>query len=239
MELSHVTFLLFAGFSGLRIVSYLPQIYRVATDGNGASAISYSTWSMWTVANVTTALYAAVNLRDLYLASVSIVYAVCCVVVLGLTFIKRRRYACGNASGSSRRPSSRGHTPPLENLSLGLVAATVAALAIGLGAAWTIIDGASASRRAVVDGLPSEPAESTSQAVDDPWPVYRSAMFPGPSRPAKPPHVERAAPAAGHATQSYKNERGGHGFSLGATSFVLEKDRLRVRGPYASFDVAR
>ena len=46
MELSHFTFLAFAFFSSLRVVSYLPQIIKVASDTNGASAISYSTWAL-------------------------------------------------------------------------------------------------------------------------------------------------------------------------------------------------
>jgi hypothetical protein len=89
MELSDITILAFTCFSSLRVVSYLPQIARVASDENGASAISYTTWSLWTSANVATALYAAVNLHDLYLAMVSSTYAVCCVVVIFLTIAKR------------------------------------------------------------------------------------------------------------------------------------------------------
>jgi hypothetical protein len=92
MEISHVTLLFFVVFSSLRIVSYFPQIYRVATDDNGASAIAYSTWSLWVGANVSTALYASVNLQDVYLASVSILYAVCCVLVIALTIAKRRLF---------------------------------------------------------------------------------------------------------------------------------------------------
>jgi len=91
VDIANITFLSFTFFSSLRVVSYFPQIHRVALDGNGASAISYSTWSLWTCANVATALYAAINLRDLYLSTVSSIYAVCCVVVIALTMLKRRR----------------------------------------------------------------------------------------------------------------------------------------------------
>jgi hypothetical protein len=55
MELSHVTFLAFTIFSSLRVVSYIPQIVKVASDNHGATAISYSTWSLWTGANAATA----------------------------------------------------------------------------------------------------------------------------------------------------------------------------------------
>ena len=100
MEISHITLLFFVMFSALRIISYLPQIYRVAADENGASAISYSTWALWVAANVSTALYAGINLRDPYLAFVSVIYATCCVTVIVLTAIKRR--------------SHRGVDPPRE-----------------------------------------------------------------------------------------------------------------------------
>ena len=90
MDLSYVTFSLFVLFSGVRIVSYLPQIYRVAIDTNGASAIAYSTWFMWIGAHVTTGAYAAVNLNDRYLANVSAVFATCCALVIVLTYLKRR-----------------------------------------------------------------------------------------------------------------------------------------------------
>jgi hypothetical protein len=90
MQTSSITLLLFTAFSGLRMFSYLPQIRRVARDTNGASAISYSTWALWTGANIATALYALANLGDVYLAFVSAVYAGCCVTVIVLTMLKRR-----------------------------------------------------------------------------------------------------------------------------------------------------
>src|SRR3979409_435067 len=89
MEPSSLTLLLFTVFSGLRMFSYLPPIRRAARDANGASAISYSTWSLWTGANIATALYALTNLGDMYLAFVSIVYAACCVTVLALPMLER------------------------------------------------------------------------------------------------------------------------------------------------------
>jgi len=74
------------------MVSYLPQIYRVAVDGSGATAISYSTWGLWVGSNASTALYAAVNLQDNYLATVNGLNTVCCVIVICLTFVKRRAF---------------------------------------------------------------------------------------------------------------------------------------------------
>src|SRR5262245_3369523 len=89
MLISEATWLAFAAFSGLRTISYVPQMVRIAKDRNGASAISYPTWLLWTGANATTALYAATNLNDVWLTFVSSIYALCCVLVVALTAFKR------------------------------------------------------------------------------------------------------------------------------------------------------
>jgi DMSO reductase anchor subunit len=107
-----LTFLLFAAFSGLRIFSYLPQIRRVALDRNGATAISYATWALWTGSNVATALYALANLGDVCLALVSTVNAVCCLTVIALTAMKRqgidlRALVLSRLVRPARRPSIR------------------------------------------------------------------------------------------------------------------------------------
>lgn len=101
MQVSDLTLAGFLLFGSIRILSYLPQILRVARDHNGASAISYTTWSMWTLANLATASYAAVNLRDPYLAGVSCIYALCCALVLSLTVMKRSGHR--RQSGTARK----------------------------------------------------------------------------------------------------------------------------------------
>lgn len=90
MDLSQVTFLAFALFNFLRLVSYFPQIARIAADTNGASAISFSTWFLWTGSHLATGAYAAVNLHDLYLTAASVLFATCCMAVIVLTAMKRR-----------------------------------------------------------------------------------------------------------------------------------------------------
>ncbi|RTL65081.1 MAG: hypothetical protein EKK41_20675 [Hyphomicrobiales bacterium] len=92
MKMSDLTLLGFLAFGSIRIVSYVPQMVRIARDANGASAISYTTWCMWTFANCTTALYAGVNLKDPFLALVSSAYALCCIAVISLTAVKRSRH---------------------------------------------------------------------------------------------------------------------------------------------------
>jgi hypothetical protein len=91
MTLSETSLLAFTVFSGLRLVAYVPQICKVARDENGASAISYTTWALWTGNNISTGLYAAINLSDLLLAGASTLYAVCCLTVIAITASKRHR----------------------------------------------------------------------------------------------------------------------------------------------------
>jgi hypothetical protein len=79
----------FGFFNLLRLVSYFPQIRAVARDDSGAAAISISCWVIWICANVSTALYAGINLGDTGLAVVSIFNAACCAAVLSIAMSKR------------------------------------------------------------------------------------------------------------------------------------------------------
>ena len=100
MTIADVSYWLFTIFNVLRIVSYLPQIYRVATDPYGASAIAYSTWGLWAVANASTALYAAYNVVDLPLAAINLSNTLCCLLVILLTLYKRRTLRLDQTSTS-------------------------------------------------------------------------------------------------------------------------------------------
>lgn len=109
MHISDLTLIGFVGAGSIRIVSYLPQMVRIARDANGASAISYTTWCTWTIANIATALYASVNLRDPYLAVVSSAYALCCITVIGLTAVKRARHRAKQLAGHTVRAQDAAH----------------------------------------------------------------------------------------------------------------------------------
>ena len=93
MSFSDIAYVLFTIFNTLRLVSYLPQMYRIARDTGGAAAISYSTWILWTAANGSTAIYSLTSLGDLTLAWTNGLNALCCAVVIALTALKRRRFA--------------------------------------------------------------------------------------------------------------------------------------------------
>jgi hypothetical protein len=99
-----ITLALFSVFNMLRVVSYLPQILKVARDVEGAKAISYVTWALWIAANASTALYAHVNLGDPTLCVINAANAACCGIVLALTVWKRRQFLDQSAPNARARP---------------------------------------------------------------------------------------------------------------------------------------
>src|SRR5262245_11024243 len=68
LRLEEMPLALFVTSNTLRILAYIPQMRKAATDGNGASAISYTTWSLFLAANLSTVAYAIVNRADWGLA---------------------------------------------------------------------------------------------------------------------------------------------------------------------------
>lgn len=93
MSLEEITLALFGACNGVRVVAYLPQILKAAADKNGASSISFMTWSLFLLAHVSTVAYAIINRSDWSLAGCFAINAVCCVAILVIAYWKRRRYA--------------------------------------------------------------------------------------------------------------------------------------------------
>lgn len=101
MNLEEITLALFAACNSVRIFAYVPQIHKAATDTNGASAISGTTWSLFLVAHLSTIAHALVNLGDWWLAICFAGNAVCCLAILGIASWKKRRHGIKKVDGST------------------------------------------------------------------------------------------------------------------------------------------
>lgn len=93
MRLEDITLALFAACNFIRLFAYLPQIHKAATDKNGASAISYTTWGVFLIANMSTSAYALVNRSDWWLAACFACNAVCCLAILMVAYWKSLSHA--------------------------------------------------------------------------------------------------------------------------------------------------
>ena len=93
MPVEEITLALFAACNSIRIVAYVPQILKAATDKNGASSISLLTWFLFLLAHVSTVAYALINRSDLWLAACFAINAVSCVAILAVAYCKRRNHA--------------------------------------------------------------------------------------------------------------------------------------------------
>lgn len=83
---------IFAGLNSIRIVAYVPQIVKAGRDSNGASAISFTTWSLFLASHITTILYAIVCLGDLIMAAIFFGNALACLAILLVALRNRRRF---------------------------------------------------------------------------------------------------------------------------------------------------
>ena len=88
-----LVFTLFTFMNSIRIFAYLPQFLKITSDKNGASAISYSTWTLFFLSHITTVAFAIFYVGDLVMALIFSGNAFACFAILLATFIKRRRHA--------------------------------------------------------------------------------------------------------------------------------------------------
>ena len=49
LSIDTITLAAFTAANGVRLLAYMPQIWKAAKDDNGASGISYTTWSLFPV----------------------------------------------------------------------------------------------------------------------------------------------------------------------------------------------
>jgi uncharacterized protein with PQ loop repeat len=89
-KFADLALLFFTITNGLRIFAYVPQLIRVVRDREGAVAISYLTWSMFAVANLSTAIYAVSALHDTTVAIIFAGNTVFCLAIVVATAGRRR-----------------------------------------------------------------------------------------------------------------------------------------------------
>jgi hypothetical protein len=92
MELADITLMAFTACNSIRVLAYVPQIWKAATDDNGAKALSYTTWCLFFVSHVTTAAYSVVNRQDLALATMFLVNAAACAIILAVAAWRRAHH---------------------------------------------------------------------------------------------------------------------------------------------------
>ena len=95
MTISDVAYDLCMVFHALRLVCFLPQIYKIARNTSGAAAISYSTWILWAAANSLTAIYSVTGPGHIMLAWSNGLNALCCATVIVLTALRQRARPIG------------------------------------------------------------------------------------------------------------------------------------------------
>lgn len=91
MTTADLTLILFAACNVLRIVAYLPQMLVLLRRPAAAASFSHSTWVLFAMANLSTALYAAVAIGDTIVCVVHGFSALCCSALIALALWSRRR----------------------------------------------------------------------------------------------------------------------------------------------------
>jgi hypothetical protein len=89
MTAADITLAAFTICNSVRVVAYVPQITRTVVDQSGAQAISFTTWGIFLISNVSATAYALVNQNDWAMAGMFLANTACCAAILGLGAWKR------------------------------------------------------------------------------------------------------------------------------------------------------
>jgi hypothetical protein len=92
MTAADITLIAFTLCNGFRLLAYLPQIAKAATDPAGAQAVSFTTWGLFLFANVSAVAYALVNKADWTMAAMFLGNAAGCAAILAIGAWKRSQY---------------------------------------------------------------------------------------------------------------------------------------------------
>jgi hypothetical protein len=128
MNSADIALAVFTACNSVRVFAYLPQLMKIGRDTEGAIAISYSTWGMFSLSHMSTVAYAIVVVQDWKMACVFAANTLCCSAILALTAFKRRdakrRHGCSVGVSRSSRLLRVG--PPSARLATLRVVATLA-----------------------------------------------------------------------------------------------------------------
>ena len=89
MTTADFTLMAFTLCNSLRVLAYVPQIWKAAIDDGGAKAISYTTWTLFLISHLTTAAYAVTNKNDAALALMFLMNAAGCAAILAVASLRR------------------------------------------------------------------------------------------------------------------------------------------------------
>ena len=94
MTIADITLAAFTVCNSVRVIAYVPQIAKAATDGDGAKAISFTTWVLFLISNASAMAYALVNQADWMMASMFLANAVGCSAIILVGAWKRSQHRC-------------------------------------------------------------------------------------------------------------------------------------------------
>jgi hypothetical protein len=98
MTIADITLAAFTVCNSMRVIAYVPQIAKAATDGDGAQAISFTTWVLFLISNASAMAYALVNQADWMMASMFLANAVGCSAIILVGAWKRSQHRCRRAA---------------------------------------------------------------------------------------------------------------------------------------------
>jgi hypothetical protein len=89
MDIGDITLTAFTICNSVRVFGYVPQIFKAATDDNGARAISSTTWGTFLISHLSTAAYALVNQSDWAMAAIFLINAIGSAAILSVATWRR------------------------------------------------------------------------------------------------------------------------------------------------------
>jgi Flp pilus assembly protein TadB len=92
MTTADIVFAAFTFCNSVRVVAYVPQIAKAATDQGGAQAISFTTWTLFLLSNATAVAYALVNKADWVMATIFLANAFGCTAIILVAVWQRSRH---------------------------------------------------------------------------------------------------------------------------------------------------